>query len=263
MTETNLQQGKRWVRESIALFKVQPHRWMLWSLAYIMLFMVLPSLPRLGVLGLFTVIIWPACMAFVVMLYRQADLGLPIAPGLVIDKLRPHFKTLMSLGLACLIYAVMATFVLGSDLASLVAHAPQKAGMSESQLTTFVEGVLSFSIKAILLFLPLFIGTWFSPMLIALNGYTLGKAVKSSVAGMLKYTWAMGVSWLLITLAMILIMLLVGLVIGIVSALVPMLAQLLMPLLVFAVLLMTNALMYAFQYISYRDVFQAAPLQEV
>jgi hypothetical protein len=38
------------------------------------------------------------------------------------------------------------------------------------------------------------------------------------------------------------------------------LAELLMPLLVFAALLVINALMFAFQYISYKDAFRAAPV---
>lgn len=260
MTETGTQQGVRWVRESLALFKTQPHIWMLWSLAYIVIFMVLPSLPLLGFLGLLSVVIWPACMAFVVMLYRQVDLQGQMMPRAVWQQLQAHFKTLVLLGVSCLIYAVLATYLLSSELAALVAHAPTKAGMSESQMTQFLENTLSFVVKVLLLLLPLFIATWFSPMLIALNGYTLPKAIKSSIAGMLQYTIPMGVSWLVMTLGMLVVMLSLGLVIGILGALIPMLAQLLMPLLVFAALLVINALMFAFQYISYKDVFRAAPV---
>jgi hypothetical protein len=56
------------------------------------------------------------------------------------------------------------------------------------------------------------------------------------------------------------VMLGLGLVIGILGALIPMVAELLMPLLVFAALLVISALMFAFQYISYKDVFRAAPV---
>ena len=260
MTETGTQRGLRWVRESVALFKTQPHIWMLWSLTYIAIFMILPSLPMLSFLGLLSVVIWPACMAFVVMLYRQMDLQGEMVPAMVWQQQQTHFRTLMLLGLSCLIYAVLATYLLGSDLAALVAHAPTKAGMTESQMTVFLENTLSFIVKVLLLLLPLFIATWFSPMLIALNGYSLSKAIKSSIAGMLQYTMPMGVSWLVMTAGMLVVMLGLGLVIGILGALIPMLAQLLMPLLVFAALLVINALMFAFQYISYKDVFRAAPV---
>ena len=52
MTETGSQRGVSWVKESLALFLTQPHVWMLCSLAYIVIFMVLPSLPMLGLLAL-------------------------------------------------------------------------------------------------------------------------------------------------------------------------------------------------------------------
>lgn len=262
MTETGTQQGLRWVRESVALFKMQPHLWMLWSLAYIVIFMVLPSLPGMGFLGLLTVIIWPICMAFVVLLYRQADLQQAMSPRAVWAQLQPHLRMLMLLGLSCLVYAVLATYLLSSELAALVAHAPTKVGMTESQMTLFLENTLSFIVKVLLLLLPLFIATWFSPMLISLNGYPLVKAIKSSIAGMLQYTLAMGVSWLVMTLGILVLMLGLGLMIGVLGALIPMLAKLLMPLLVFGALLVINALMFAFQYITYKDVFRAAPQAE-
>ena len=262
MEESGVQQGVRWVRESLALFRTQPHAWMLWSLSYIVIFMVLPSLPGMGFMGLLTVVIWPVCMAFIVMLYRQMDTLGRVSASDVWQQLQPHLRTLMLLGLSCLVYAVLATYLLSSDLASLVAQAPRKVGMSESQLSLFIESMLSFLVKVMLLLLPLFIATWFSPMLVALNGYPLVKAIKSSIAGMLQYTVAMGISWLVMMLGVLLFMLSLGLVIGILGALIPMLAQLAMPLLMFAVLLMVNALMFAFQYISYRDVFKAAPMAE-
>lgn len=260
MTETESQRGLRWVRESVALFKTQPHGWMLWSLAYIVLFMVLPAMPHMGFLGLVTVVLWPVVMAFIVMLYRQRDLASEIDPFAVLQSLQPHVKTLALFGLSCLAYAIIATYLLGSDLATLVAQAPRKAGMSESQTTLFIETALGLLVKILLLLLPLFIATWFSPMLITLNGYSMVKAIKSSIAGMLQYTLAMGVSWLVMTAGMIVVMLGLGLLIGLIGQLVPMLANILMPLLVFAALLMINALMFAFQYITYKEVFKAAPV---
>lgn len=262
MTETNSQRGIRWVKESLALFKTQPHIWMLCSLAYIFIFMVLPSLPLLGFLGMVSVVIWPVCMAWIVMLYRQVDMHGEMSPGDAWQHLKLHLKPLLLLGASCLTYAVLATYLLSSELASLISHAPTKAGMSDSQMTKFLENTLSFIVKLLLLLLPLFIATWFSPMLIALNGYPLVKAIKSSIAGMLQYTVPMGVAWLVMMLGMLVVMLGLGLVIGILGVLIPTVTQLLMPLLVFIALLVINALMFAFQYISYKDAFRAAPQVE-
>ncbi len=258
--ETQSQIGMRWVRESIRLFKLKPQLWMLVSLAYLSIFMILPSLPGLGLLGLFTVMLWPVYMALAVMLFRQADLGQAIALASVIETLKTHAKTLMLLGLACLLYASLITYLLNADITQLMSLANQKDGMTESQASQFVSTFLPLLIKLLLLLLPLFIATWFSPMLIALNGYPLIKAVKSSIAGMLQYTVAMGVSWLVISAGIMAGMLGLGIVIGMVGAALPMVAQLFMPMLVLGALLVANSLMFAFQYISYRDAFKAAPV---
>jgi len=55
-----------------------------------------------------------------------------------------------------------------------------------------------------------------------------------------------------------LLMMGVGVVAGLISSMVPMLGQMLMSLVVFGCLLLATALMLAFQYVSYRDVFRAA-----
>jgi hypothetical protein len=78
---------------------------------------------------------------------------------------------------------------------------------------------------------------------------------------MLQYTIAMGAAWLLLSAGVVFAMLLAGMVIGILGALIPILAQALMPLLVFGTLLVSTALMFAFQYVSYRDVFRAATVE--
>lgn len=259
--ETQTQIGMRWVRESIRLFKLKPQLWMLVSLAYITIFMILPSLPGLGLLGLFTVMLWPVYMALAVMLFRQADLGQTIALNSIVDILKKQAKTLMLLGLACLLYATLITYLLNADITQLMSLANQKKSMSESQASQFISQFLPVLIKLLLLLLPLFIATWFSPMLITLNDYPLVKAVKSSIAGMLQYTVAMGISWLVISAGIMAVMLGLGIVIGLISAVLPVIGQLVMPLLLLAALLVANSLMFAFQYISYRDAFKAAPIK--
>lgn len=258
--ETQTQIGMRWVRESIRLFKLKPQLWMLVSMAYLFIFMILPSLPGMGLIGLFTVMLWPVYMALAVMLFRQGDLGQAISLAPITNTLKTQAKTLMLLGLACLVYATLMTFLLKADISQLMSLANQKGGMTESQASQFISTFLPLLIKLLVLLLPLFIATWFSPMLIALNGYPLIKAVKSSIAGMLKYTVAMGVSWLVITAVIMGLMLGLGMAIALIGAILPVVAQLLMPLLLLAALLFANSLMFAFQYISYRDAFKAAPI---
>jgi len=160
-----------------------------------------------------------------------------------------------------LVYATLATFLLNSDIQGLMSFADKGAQMSESEYVKFMDKFMPFILKLLLLLFPLFIATWFSPVLIVINNYTLVKAIKSSIAGVLQYTVAMGAAWLVLSAGVMGLMLIVGLVIGVVGALVPALAQALMPMLVFGCLLLATALMFAFQYVSYRDVFRAAPVE--
>lgn len=260
--ESRTQTGISWVKESIALFKTQPSRWLLLATAYVGIFMMLPSIPGLGFFALLTVLIWPVFIAFAVMLFRNADMGkLDTVQG-VFEKIKDKIPLLMLLGLVCLIYATLATYLLNSDIEGLMNFSNNKAAMSETEYSVFMEKFVPFLFKLLLLLLPLFIATWFSPMLIALNNYDLIKAIKSSIAGVLQHTIAMGAAWLILSAGVMLMMMLLGLVIGILGAIVPFLAQALMPMLVFGTLLVATSLMFAFQYVSYRDIFRAAPVEQ-
>lgn len=258
--ESRTKTGLSWVKESLALFKTQPSKWMLLAIAYVGIFMMLPSIPGLGIFALLTVLIWPVFIAFAVMLYRNAEIGKLETIQAVLAKIQPKFTMLMLLGLACLVYATLATYLLNSDIQGLMSFADKGAQMSESEYVRFMDKFMPFILKLLLLLLPLFVATWFSPMLIVVNNYTLVNAIKASIAGVLQYTVAMGAAWLVLSAGVMMLMLVVGLVIGILGALVPVLAQALMPMLVFGCLLLATALMFAFQYVSYRDVFRAAPV---
>lgn len=256
--ESRTKTGISWIKESIALFKIQPSKWLLLAIAYVGIFMMLPSLPGLGFFALFTVLIWPIFTAFAVMLFRNAEMGKKETIQQTIALIKPRLTVLISLGLACLLYATLISYLLNADVEALIPFAEGKAPMNEAQYMLFMEKFMPFLLKLLLLLLPLFISTWFSPMLIVINRYPVFKAIKSSIAGTLQYTVAMGVAWLILSAGIFAIMLMLGLVIGILAQLLPFLAQLLMPTLIFGALLVSTALMFAFQYVTYRDVFRAA-----
>ena len=49
--ESRTQTGLSWVKESVALFKTAPRKWLLLALAYVGFFMMLPSVPGLQILA--------------------------------------------------------------------------------------------------------------------------------------------------------------------------------------------------------------------
>lgn len=252
------QTGISWVKESVALFKTAPRKWLSLGLAYVGLFMMLPSVPGLQFFAFISILIWPVFLAIAITLYRNAEMKKQQNIGEIVTQIQPKIQTLIGLGGACLLYAVLVSFVLNSDLQGLTAIAETKTKMTESQMLAFLQKMTPLLLKLVLLLIPLMMATWFSPMLIAFNNYGLVKAIKSSIAGSIQYMVALSAAWALLTAGILLLMLAVGIVAGVVSAMVPALGQMLMSFIVFGCLLLATALMLAFQYVSYRDVFRAA-----
>lgn len=256
--KTSIKTGVNWIKESVALFKTAPSKLMLLALTYVALFMMMPSIPGLQLFAFLTILIWPIFMAIAIAIFRNADLKQTQKISEIIQSIRPKSSMLMALGGASLLYGVLTSFVLNSDIQGLLNMPHSDGSMTESQAMAIVEKMMPLLLKFTLLLIPLMMATWFSPMLIAFNNYSVVKAIKSSIAGSLQYMVALGAAWLLLTSGMVFLMLVVGIVIGLISSVVPALGQLLVPLVVFGCLLLATALMLAFQYVSYRDVFRAA-----
>ncbi len=255
--------GISWVKESVALFKTAPRKWLLLGLAYVGLFMMLPSIPGLQFFALISILLWPVFLAVAIALYRNADMQKPQPLNEVIQLIKPKIPALMALGGICLLYGVIVSFLLNSDIEGLLKFTQGKTTMTESQAMLMLQAMLPLLLKLTLLLIPLMMATWFSPMLIAFNNYSVFKAIKSSIAGSLQYMIALSASWLLLTAGIVATMLVVGIVVGIIGSLVPLLGQMLTSLLVFGCLLLATTLMLAFQYVSYRDVFRAAGVDKI
>jgi hypothetical protein len=157
------------------------------------------------------------------------------------------------LGLICLIYAGMVTMVLNSEMQGFI-----QLSENNNELVTVINNFVPMIGKLILLLLPLLMATWFSPMLIVYNNYSLFKSIKSSIAGCLMYIFPLGLSWLIFSTTAILFMLLCGLLIGSLASFLPAIGPSLMGAIIFFALLVITSVMFAFQYISYRDIFKSA-----
>jgi hypothetical protein len=260
--ESRTKTGMSWATESVAIFKTAPRKWLMLALAYVGLFMLLPSIPGLQLFAFISILIWPVFLAMAIALYRDADIKKQQNLSEIINYIQPKISQLMALGGACLLYTVLISFLLNSDLEGLASLAQSKEKMTESQMMDFLQKMFPVLLKLTLLLIPLMMATWFSPMLIAFNNYSLVKAIKSSIAGSLQYLIALTSAWLLLTVGILALMLIVGIVAGVISNMVPALGQMLMPLVVFGCLLLATALMLAFQYVSYRDVFRAATIDK-
>lgn len=259
--ESRRQTGMSWVKESIALFKLSPRKWLQLALFYIAIFVMLPSALSSLIFAVLTILIFPAFITLAMLMYKNADQNTPQTLAVMITKLQPKLSQLMLLGLVSLLYGILVSYLLSGDMqwvAQISRMMQAQTPVSQQQANLIIEKAFPVMLKVLLFSAPLLVVTWFSPMLIAFNNYPLTKAIKSSIAGAIQHAVAMSVAGLVLVAALVALMLVVGIVAGIIGALMPAGKQFIMSLLIFGWLLVATAIMLAFQYVSYRDVFRAA-----
>lgn len=257
--ESRTKTGMSWVSESIALFKLAPRRWLLLALAYLTIFALLPSVPGLQIFAFVTILIWPIFIAVAMRMYRNAEFKKTERLSAIMQRIQPRIKALLMLGLLSLIYFIIVSIILSADMQVLAEIIEKQNQLSEQEMAAALQTMMPIFLKLMLLFVPLMVVGWFAPMLIAFNGYSLGKAIKSSIAGTMQHMVAMTAAWLLLSAGIMTLMLVASVFVGLLAFMLPAVAQSLMTTLVFGCFLISIAVTLAFQYVSYRDIFRAAP----
>lgn len=243
--------GLDWVYRSVMLFRQSPPKWLLHALLYVVLFVMLPSIPGMPVLiSLVIILFWPTFLALFIGVYREADLGRDTLPRELVEQLKPNFMKLITLGGIFLAYGILTGVLVKTEMAQLNELIAKKA-----ESAVLMEMALPFIFKMLLLLTPMIMASWFSPMLVAYQSYSLIDAIKHSVWQCWKNLVAITVSWALLTIALLGVMLIAGLVIGIITAISAFLGSILMSLMVFSMLLVVTYFLLAIQYFSYRHVY--------
>lgn len=256
--ESRTKTGISWVGESIVLFKQSPRKWLLLAIVYLGLFVLLPSVPGLQLFAFITVLIWPIFIAVAIRFYRNAEINKTEDLSNVMRLIQPKVRTLLMLGLVNLFYFILVSLILSADIQALAEIINNQEQLSEQEMMLALQKMVPVTLKLGLLFIPLMMASWFSPMLIAFNDYALAKAIKSSIAGSIQYMPALVAAWLLLSAGIITLMLFAGVLVGLLAFMQPSIAQSLMSVLVFGCFLISIALTLAFQYVSYRDIFRGA-----
>lgn len=245
---TLIGQANLWVRDILALFRKAPGKWMLLGLAHVFFFVMLPSL--LG-LKFFSFLLLPTFLAVAVGFYRDVDIGRDSDLGDLLNEIKPCFPKLLALGAICVVYVLLINLLTADDAMKLNELA--KGDPTPEQIVEQSTPILA---KLMLLLIPLVLVIWFAPALVAFQQYSVVKAIKSSLAAFIQYLLPLLFTWVAITLIIILGMMLSGVLVGILSAVSSSLGGIFMLLLVFACMLLSSALMLAFQYVSNRDIFK-------
>ncbi len=250
--QSNIKVGIQWMIDSYHLFKHAPIKWMTVALVYVAVFFILPAIPGItALIGLAVVLLWPACMAMVMGLYRAADQQKNITLITIFEEIKPKLGKLVALGATCLLYGLAVNWLTHDDVQTF-----QAVTSGEEPSMEMISQATPVFIKLLLLLTPMLMATWFAPMLIAFHGYSLVHAIKSSIAGCLYSVVSLGISWLYLTVVMALAMMLLGAVVALLSMLFPVLGQVIVMLILFNFLLISTAIMLGFQYVTYRDIFE-------
>ncbi|MFW5432048.1 MAG: BPSS1780 family membrane protein [Methylophilaceae bacterium] len=255
--ESRTRTGISWISESIALFKQAPRKWLLLALVFLGLFVLLPSVPGLEIFGLITMFIWPAFVAIAIRQYRNVEFKKTESLSTTIQLIQPNIRALVILGFVNLLYLILVS-LLSTDAKEFAVLMNSHTKMNEAELALAAKKAIPSFLMFVLLLIPMFMMNWFSPMLIAFNNYSLAKAIKSSIAGCLQYIVALIAAWLLLSTGMMALIIVASLIAGLFAAMQPSMAQSLVAALVFGCVLISIALTFAFQYVSYRDVFRGA-----
>ena len=96
--QSRTQTGISWVKESIALFKLSPRKWLMLALAYVGLFMILPTQPGFQFFAFISILLWPVFIAVAMRMFRNAELNKTENLTTILQGLQPKMAVLMLLG---------------------------------------------------------------------------------------------------------------------------------------------------------------------
>ena len=144
------------------------------------------------------------------------------------------------------IYATLVSLVFYAD-GEITSDIDSYAEISEKYLPIFT--------KIILISIPFFMATWFSPLLIAYNHYGIVRAIKSSLAGTLMFSIPLLLGWIVLTGSFVLIILFISFLFSSLSFLGQNLVSFLSSLFLLLSFTAYISIVFIFQYVSYKEIF--------
>lgn len=167
-----------WLREAWEGFKAQPLPWVLFFVAFMVLFLVLLALPIVG--GLLQMVLLVFVFAMVAVMAEQQRTQSRIDAAAALSELGRQGGPLFIAGLI----AVGATLAIGMLVGVAAAVLIGAAGLGAGSEFAIGAGALVF-LLVLALMVPLYMAIWFAPTLIALHGVAPVEAFKRSFAACL------------------------------------------------------------------------------
>lgn len=243
--------GASWLLQGWRLFRVSPLGWLLLVFSYWVLMTLVSVLPLIGVVAA-SLLVPPFSVGFMAA-SRAAERGGPIELGQLFEGFRSRIDVQLTLGgiyLVSLALLLAATALAdGGALASwmLVGERPDEAIVRSD---AFVLALLC----AAALYVPVMMGFWFAPVLVAWHGIGAPQALFFSLFACL-INWRAFIAYGIATTALTLV--LPFLLLGAIALLLQGTGRASVVSLVFPLVLVLLPILFASFYASYRDVFGA------
>jgi hypothetical protein len=241
---------KNWIYSCLVLFKQSVRQSLFLGMLYLTIFLFIPILPALKVFSPITIFLWPFIVLIYIHFYRELDEKRDFNFQRIFNLLKMRFRPLLSLGGLCFIFATLVSFVFYAE-----------GGINEDikSYGELNEKYLPILTKLILISIPFFMATWFSPLLIVYNKYGLIKSVKSSLAGTLMFSIPLLLGWAIFTGSFIIIILLASLFFSSLSFLGQNSISFLLSLFLLVSFTAYISILFIFQYVTYKDIFLMVP----
>lgn len=244
-------QSYKWILLSINLFKISLRVSLFIGMSYLFIYIIIPIMPSTQFLGPVTIILWPFITVFILYFYFcvHSKKKFEVTDAFKIFSKNP--RGLFFISILSAFYVTIIGVLVSSDIESITNSLQIE---QESQLNSFDFGILL--LKVLVMGVPFYMATWFSPLLIASHNYGLLKAIKSSFAGSLMYIFPLFFAWLAITFGFIGLVIIITFLFNSLSFLSLTLSSLLTSISLLFLMASFVAIMFSFQFITFIDVYK-------
>jgi hypothetical protein len=240
---------KKWLFELFLILKENKNNSLLIGYFYMFIFLLIPSISFLQIISPIIVIIWPAFVVNIVMYFHARSKNKARQLFKLTPEIKVNIMKLMTLGIITFFYAMLVSFLISTDMQEIIK-------INQGENLSIEPGVaLRFLLKLFLFMLPVFISTWFSPMLIALKNYSVINSLKSSIAAFLIYFFPMLLGFVFIFLIFFLSIFILQSVFDLLKGFGSFVGVLNI-ISMFSLIAIFISTLFIFQYISYRDIFK-------
>lgn len=235
--QVNAKQGLQWILSGFYLFRKAPLAWIMVCFTLILVAMTVSLIPLVGKF-IFT-LISPVFLAGIMLGCKNMEQGRPLEIAHLLAAFRTNPASLITIGGIYLIGQILiiglVVLIGGSQMTDMLLYGKR---VDESELMGVMSSMLTSSLIAFTLSIPLMMASWFSPLLVIFHNVPPIVAMQRSFFACLRNFIPLQVYG--ITLIVLIILCLIPYGIGLV------------------VLIPT---MFTSIYVSYKDIFLAEPLR--